>query len=65
MLSANDIDISGGLFGDDSGSSQSGTIRFRGDTDSRSGVTIMPGAQINASGNYIALVAPRISQGGR
>ncbi|GAO38017.1 hypothetical protein SCH01S_02_00140 [Sphingomonas changbaiensis NBRC 104936] len=64
VLSANDIDISGGLFGDDSSSSQAGTIRFRGDVDSRSSVTIMPGAQINASGNYIALVAPRVTQAG-
>lgn len=63
VLSANDIDFSGGLFGTGT-SAQTGTIRFRGDTDSRSSVAVMPGAQISASGNYLAIVAPRVSQDG-
>jgi hypothetical protein len=64
VLSANDIRFANGLFGNDDFSAQAGTIQFRGLTDSRSGITIMPGARINAAGNYVALVAPRISQGG-
>lgn len=64
VLTANAIDITNGLFGDGNTASQTGTIRFRGGTDSRSGVTIMPGAQINAAGNYVAIVAPRVNQGG-
>lgn len=63
VLSANDIDYSNGLFGDGA-TSQAGTIRFRGAANSQSFVTVQPGAQVNASGNYLALVAPRITQGG-
>lgn len=63
VLTANDIDFTGGLFGSGT-AAQNGTIRFRGATDSRSAVTIMPGAQLNAAGNYVAIVAPRVNQGG-
>jgi hypothetical protein len=60
ILTANDIDTTGGLFG------SGGEIRFRGATDSRSAVTIASGATINATseGSYVALVAPRITQAG-
>jgi hypothetical protein len=63
VLTANNIDITGGLFGDGT-NSEAGTIRFRGATDSRAAVTIMPGAQLNAASNYVAIVAPRVNQGG-
>lgn len=55
VLSANDIAFANGL-GD--------RILFSRGSDSKSAITIQPGAQLNASGNYIALVAPRIAQGG-
>ena len=60
VLTANDIDITGGLFG------PSGEIRFRGAGGSRSAVSIASGAQINAlqESSYVALVAPRVVQGG-
>lgn len=64
VLTTNDINTASGLFGDGSTLSQTGTIAFRGVTDSRSGITVMPGAQINASGSYLAIVAPRLNQGG-
>lgn len=58
VLTANDIDRNGGLFG------PNGEIRF-GVTPPVSGssVQIASGAQVRAS-NYIALVAPRITQAG-
>jgi len=42
------------------------TVQFRGDADSRASVVVQPGARINAlnEGSYVALVAPRVSQGG-
>lgn len=49
------------LFGDN------GEIRFGAAPDPASSVTIAGGAQINAnsaSGSYVAMVAPRVSQGG-
>lgn len=49
------------LFGDN------GEIRFGAAPDAASSVTIAGGAQINAnsaSGSYVAMVAPRVSQGG-
>jgi len=63
VLTTNDIDTTGGLFG------ASGEIRFRGAADSRSRVQIDMGAQIDAraelsASNYVALVAPRIIQNG-
>ncbi|HKT77510.1 MAG TPA: histidine kinase, partial [Sphingobium sp.] len=60
VLTGNDIDTSGGLFG------SNGEIRFRGTAGSAAAVEIKPGAQINAlnSGSYVALVAPRVVQGG-
>ncbi|MFD1612209.1 beta strand repeat-containing protein [Sphingomonas tabacisoli] len=69
VLSANDINFSNGLFNDGSASNQVGTIQFRGAVDGRSSVTIQPGAVINAKNSlsgstYVALVAPRINQGG-
>lgn len=58
VLTSNDIDTTGGLFG------SNGEIRF-GVTPPVAGssVQIMSGAQFNAS-NYLAVVAPRIVQGG-
>tara|TARA_R100001244_G_scaffold39766_7_gene35893 strand:+ start:7505 stop:17986 length:10482 start_codon:yes stop_codon:yes gene_type:complete len=61
VLTTNDIDTTGGLFG------AGGEIRFRGVADSLSSVTIENGATINASNNgssYVAMVAPRVVQGG-
>ncbi len=63
LLTANDIDTSGGLF------SNANNIRFRGVSGSTSAVTISQGASITASngnpgGSYIAMVAPRIVQNG-
>jgi hypothetical protein len=60
VLTAADIDTSGGLFG------PGNTIRFRAAADSRAMVDIQAGAQITASrqGSYVALVAPRVRQGG-
>lgn len=59
VLTSNDIDTSGGLFG------PGGEIRFRGSATSGP-VAISPGAVINASdptrpgGSYVALVAPLV-----
>lgn len=65
VLTANDIpNFVNGLFTTGGVTAQTGAIAFRAAADSRAGVTIQPGAQINAVGNYVALVAPRISQGG-
>lgn len=64
ILTTNDIDTAGGLFG------ANGEIRFRGTADSSSAVTIDPligdGPQISASanGSYVALIAPRVVQSG-
>ena len=60
ILTANDIDATGGLF------SGAGAIRFRGAGGSASSVTVQPGAQINLTnaGSYLAIVAPQVSMGG-
>ncbi|WP_373489605.1 hypothetical protein, partial [Parasphingorhabdus sp.] len=61
VLTSNDIDTTGGLFG------AGGEIRFNGVADSLSSVTIENGATINALNNgssYVAMVAPRVVQGG-
>ena len=61
VLTSNDIDTGSGFFG------SGGEIRFRGIADSNSRVEIAAGAQINALNNgssYVALVAPRVVQGG-
>ncbi|SNS57732.1 beta strand repeat-containing protein [Sphingopyxis indica] len=63
LLTANDIDTTGGLFG------AGGEIRFRGAAGT-SRVEVANGASINAAvagnpgGSYVALVAPRIVQSG-
>lgn len=61
VLTSNAIDVDGGLYG------PGGEIRFRGAASSLAPVEIQPGAVIDAalsSGAYVALVAPRIVQGG-
>jgi hypothetical protein len=60
ILTANDIDATGGLF------SGAGAIRFRGAANSTSAVTVAAGAQFNLSnaGSYLALVAPQVVMGG-
>ncbi len=60
VLTADDIDTTGGLFGFNN------TIRFRGVAGSTSAVTILPGAQINLAnaGSYLAIVAPQVTMGG-
>ncbi|WP_333605249.1 hypothetical protein [Novosphingobium sp.] len=66
VLTTNPIDVTGGFFG------SKGEIRFRGATGSTGLIQIQPGASIKASPNpqltgdqaYIAMVAPRIEQGG-
>lgn len=65
VLSTRDIDTTGGLFG------PGGTIRFGGSAVATPGtITLANGAQINADvsalpgSSYVALVAPRIEQGG-
>ena len=60
VLTSNDIDTTGGLYG------SGGEIRFRGPSNVLTSVELKPGAQINAlsSGSYVALVAPRVVQGG-
>ncbi|MEL6875116.1 MAG: hypothetical protein AAGM33_06520, partial [Pseudomonadota bacterium] len=60
ILTTNNIDTTGGLFG------SNGEIRFRGTADSLSAVTIQENADIIADndGSYVALVAPRVTQGG-
>lgn len=62
VLTANDINTTGGLFG------PGGTIRFNGASGSTSAITVngainadVPG---NPGGSYVALVAPRIVQAG-
>lgn len=59
VLTANEIDTNGGLFG------PGGEIRFTGVTNPLAAVDIQSGAQITAApGSYIALVAPRVVQSG-
>ena len=63
VLTANDIDTTGGLFG------PGGEIRFRGASGSTAAIRIDAGASITADmgaagGSYVALVAPRIVQDG-
>ncbi|PHR15739.1 MAG: hypothetical protein COA41_15575, partial [Sphingopyxis sp.] len=61
VLTTNDIDTTGGLFG------AGGEIRFSGTAGSRSSVTIENDATINAlndRSSYVAMVAPRVVQGG-
>lgn len=60
VLTTNEIDTSGGLFGSD------GQIRFRGAADSSAAIVIESGARIDAlnEDSYVALVAPRVVQGG-
>lgn len=63
VLTANDIDTTGGLLG------PAGEIRFRGAAGSTSAVQIDAGASINVGnttpgGAYIAVVAPRVVQRG-
>ena len=60
ILTADDIDTTGGLFG------LNNTIRFRGATGSTSAITVQPGAQFNlpGAGSYLALVAPQVIMGG-
>ncbi|HKY82680.1 MAG TPA: histidine kinase, partial [Sphingobium sp.] len=61
LLTSNDIDTTGGLF-----DPVSNAIRFRGASNVLSSVEVRSGAQINAlsAGSYVALVAPRVVQGG-
>ena len=61
VLTTNDIDRTGGLFG------AGGEIRFSGTPDSISSIIVENGATINAlndRSSYVAMVAPRIIQGG-
>ena len=60
ILTADDIDTTGGLFGTNN------TIRFRGATGSTSAIAVQPGAQLNlpGAGSYLALVAPQVIMGG-
>ncbi len=61
VLTANNIDTTDGLFG------SGGSIRFTGAVDSAASVIIENGAAINALNNgssYVAMVAPRVVQGG-
>ena len=60
ILTANDIDATGGLF------DASGAIRFRGVTGSNSQVEIQSGARINLTnpGSYLAVVAPLVTTAG-
>jgi hypothetical protein len=63
VLTANDIDTTGGLLG------STGEIRFRGAAGSTAAIAIDQNATINASktnagSSYIAMVAPRIVQAG-
>jgi hypothetical protein len=60
LLTSNDIDMTGGLYG------SGGEIRFRGTADVLTSVEVRSGAQISAlsGGSYVALVAPRVVQAG-
>lgn len=61
VLTSNDIDSTGGLY-----DPVSGAIRFRGAANALTSVEVRSGAQIEAlsTGSYVALVAPRVVQGG-
>lgn len=56
--------VSEGLFVGQGTNATAGLISFRGTADSKSFVTVEAGAKINAAGSYVALVAPRVTQGG-
>ncbi|WP_140420540.1 beta strand repeat-containing protein [Novosphingobium sp. B 225] len=62
VLTTDAIDTTGGLYGPGS------SIRFRGTAGSTGSVVVNPGASIQATGKgtsqYVALVAPRVVQGG-
>ncbi len=62
VLTANDINTTGGLFG------PGGTIRFNGASGSLSAITVNGTINANVVGNpgssYVALVAPRVVQAG-
>lgn len=62
VLTANDINTTGGLFG------PGGTIRFNGASGSQSAITVNGTINANVVGNpggsYVALVAPRVIQAG-
>src|SRR3546814_408368 len=62
VLTANDIDTTGGLFG------AGGEIRFNGATGSTSAITVNGAINANVTGSpgssYVALVAPRVGQAG-
>lgn len=68
VLTANAIQIGNldteGLFVGQDASATRGLIAFRAAPDSRSFVTVEAGAKINATSNYVALVAPRVTQAG-
>lgn len=53
-----------GLFVGQDTTAVAGTVAFRGAADSKSFVTVEAGAKINATGSYVALVAPRVAQRG-
>lgn len=61
VLTSNDIDSTGGLY-----DPVSGAIRFRGAANALTSLEVRSGAQIEAlsTGSYVALVAPRVVQGG-
>src|SRR3546814_1240174 len=62
VLTANDIDTTGGLFGAD------GSIRFNGASGSNSAITVNGAINADIGGSpgssYVALVAPRVVQAG-
>src|SRR3546814_5471180 len=62
VLTANDIDTTGGLFG------AGGEIRFNGASGSTSAITVNGAINANVTGSpgssYVALVAPRVVQAG-
>ncbi len=60
LLTSNAIDTTGGLYG------PKGEIRFRGPAGSTSAITISNGTSIqtSVSNSYVAIVAPRVVQGG-
>ncbi|NNM75894.1 hypothetical protein HJG53_03100 [Sphingomonas sp. ID1715] len=65
VLSAADVDYDSGygIFRTDP-NAQTGTIQFRANPDSRAFVTVENGASLKANDNYVALVAPRVTQAG-
>ncbi len=60
LLTSNAIDVTGGLFG------SNGEIRLRGAANSTSAIRITNGTSIQTTmaNSYVAIVAPRIEQGG-